>query len=76
MKKLIFGCTLMLCGILGGNAWLLAQAVRIEPGAWSSMTNMFPLIGFGRPDGYIVLFFYAIAIVGTVVAIQALKTKN
>lgn len=76
MKKLIFGCMLMLCGILGGNAWLLAQAVRIEPGAWSSMTNMFPLIGFGRVDGYIVLFFYAVAIVGAVIAARAARSKE
>lgn len=73
MKKLIFGCTLMLLGAICGTGWLIAQAVRIEPGAWSTMLNMFPGIGFGRPDGYVVLLFYAIAVVGTVIAIKALK---
>lgn len=76
MKKLIFGCTLMLLGAICGTGWLIAQAVRIEPGAWSTMLNMFPIIGFGRPDGYIVIFFYIIAIIGTVIAIKSLKDEE
>ncbi len=73
MKKLIFGCTLMLFGAICGTGWLIAQAVRIEPGAWSTMLNMFPIIGFGRIDGYIVILFYFIAVVGAVIAIKSLK---
>lgn len=73
MKKLIFGCTLMLLGAICGTGWLIAQAVRIESGAWSTMLNMFPIVGFGRLDGYIVILFYIIAVVGTVIAIKALN---
>lgn len=75
MKKLIFGCTLMLLGVICGTGWIIAEAVLVEPGAWSTILNMFPIIGFGRPDGYIVILFYVIAIVGTVIAIKALKEK-
>lgn len=76
MKKLIFGCFLMLTGAICGTGWLLAQAVRVEPGAWSSMLNMFPIVGFGRPDGYIVIAFYLIAVIGAVIAIRAFKDKQ
>lgn len=27
MKKFIFGCVLMLCGIIGGTGWLIASAI-------------------------------------------------
>ena len=52
MKKLILGCALMLLGAICGTGWVIAQAVRVEPGAWSTMLNMFPGVGLGRPDGY------------------------
>lgn len=70
---MIFGCTLMLLGAVCGTGWLLSTAVRIEPGAWSTMLNMFPGIGFGRIDGYIVIMFYAISVVGTIIAARSLK---
>ncbi|MCH5314703.1 MAG: hypothetical protein J1E81_02225 [Eubacterium sp.] len=73
MKKLIFGCALMISGIIGSSAWLIAQAVRVEPGAWSSMMNMFPIIGFGGPDGIIVILFFALAVLGAIIAIRSLK---
>ncbi len=76
MKKLIFGCTLVLLGAICGTGWLVAETILVEPGALSSALNMFPIVGFGSPDGYIVISFYIIAIVGTVVAIKALKEKN
>lgn len=75
MKKLIFGCFLMLSGAICGTGWLIAQAVRVEPGAWSTMLNMFPIVGFGRPDGYIVILFYLIAVIGAVIAAKALKEE-
>ncbi len=37
MKKLIFGCFLMLNCAICATGWLIAQAVRVEPGAWSTM---------------------------------------
>ena len=73
MKKLIFGCTLVLFGAICGTGWLIACSKLVQPGAWSSMLNIFPIVGFGGADGYIILIFYAIAIVGAVVAIKALK---
>ena len=73
MKKLIFGCVLMLCGAICGTGWLVAYSRLVQEGAWSSMLNMFPLIGFGSIDGYIVIFFYAVAVVGTIIAVKALK---
>lgn len=76
MKKLILGCTLMLCGVIGGTGWLIAAGSLVEKGAWSSILNLFPLIGFGRPEGYVVLLFYVVAVVGAVLAIQAWKSDK
>jgi hypothetical protein len=70
MKKLIFGCILMLCGINGGTGWLIAKASTVQGGAWSTVLNVFD---FGRPECYIIILFYALAIVGAVVSTKALK---
>lgn len=76
MKKLIFGCFLMLSGAICGTGWVIAQAVRVEPGAWSTMLNMFPFVGFGRPDGYIATAFYLIAVIGAVIAAKAIQEEK
>lgn len=68
MKKLIFGCTLIIGEIIGSSAWLIAHALLIEPGAWSSITNI-----FGSIDGIVVLLFLGIAVIGTIISIQALR---
>ena len=70
MKKLIFGCALMLCGIIGGTGWLIASASIIQEGAWSTVLNVFD---FGGIECYIILFFYVLAVIGIVVAAKALK---
>lgn len=70
MKRLIFGCALMLCGIIGGTGWLIASASIVQGGAWSTVLNVFD---FGDVEAFIILLFYALAVVGTVVAIKALK---
>ncbi len=75
MKKLIFGCTLMLLGAICGTGWLMAKASLVVPGAWSTILNVFPSGGSGCLDGYIIILFYIIAIVGTVIAIKAVKEK-
>ncbi len=73
MKKVIFGCFLMLSGIIGGSAWLLAESYLVEPGAWSTVFNVF---GFDREEGYIIILFYALAIVGAVIAIRELRKEE
>ncbi len=73
MKRLIFGCALMLCGAICGTGWIVAYTSLVQPGAWSSITNMFPIIGFGRIDGYIVISFYILAIAGAVIAVKAMR---
>ena len=76
MKKLIFGCTLMLVGAICGTGWLMAYSSLVQAGAWSTMTNVFPIMGFGRVDGYIIILFYMISMIGAVIAIKALKEGN
>ncbi len=73
MKKFIFGCFLMLCGALCGTGWLIAAAMLVQDGAWSTMLNVFPGIGFGRPEGYVIIAFYLLAIYGGVTAWLAVK---
>lgn len=70
MKKLIFGCVLMLCGIIGGTGWLIASVSIVQGGAWSTVLNVF---NFARTECYIIILFYALSVVGTVVATKALK---
>ncbi len=72
MKKFIFGCVLMLCGAICGTGWIMAYTSLVQPGAWTSVTNIFPIIGFGRFDGYIVMLFYILAAVGSIIAIKAM----
>ena len=73
MERFIFGCVLMLCGTIGDTGWLIAAASVFGPSSWTSLLNLFPIVGFGRLDGYIVLIFYAIALVGASIAVRELK---
>lgn len=70
MKKFIFGCVLMICGMIGSSAWLIAKVLLVEPGAWSTVLNIFD---FGRVDCYIILFFYLVTIFGALIAVKELK---
>ena len=76
MKRFIFGCALMLTGAICGTGWVIAASSLVQPGAWSTMLNMFPGIGFGRPDGYVVFLFYALAVYGAVIAIRELNKEK
>lgn len=71
MKKFIFGCVLMLCGIIGGTGWAIAAISLVEPGAWSSVFNL-----FYDKDIFIILFFYAIAVLGAVLSIKTMKEEK
>lgn len=71
MKKLIFGCALMISGTIGSVGWVIAQVSVVQRGAWSSATS-----ALFRPDGIISLFFFALAVIGTVIAISALKDNK
>lgn len=73
MKKLIFGCVLMLCGVIGGTGWLIAFASIVQESAWSTLMNIFD---FGRPECYIIMFFYVLAIIGTIIAFKCLKEEK
>ena len=76
MKKFIFGCMLMLCGSICGTGWLIAEASLIQRGAWSTMMNLLPGIGYGMPSGYLILLFYIIAIIGAAIAAIELLEKK
>lgn len=68
MKKLIFGCTLMISGIIGSSAWLITNALLHEPGgAWDNVTDI-----FGSTDGIVVMLFFGIAVLGMITATSAL----
>lgn len=71
MKKFVFGCVLMLSGIIGGTGWLIAHALIIvsEPSAF----YIFLGTGARRIDGYIVMIFYIIAIIGAVLSANNLN---
>ncbi len=71
MKKLILGCTLMLCGMIGMAAWMLSAAVLAEPGAWST-----PLRLFSGLEGLIALLFFAVAAAGFALSLRGLKGER
>jgi len=71
MKKLIFGVALMLCGVICGTGWLIAHCCAcVEAGAWSTVMNIF---GFGSRDGWIIILFYVISVVGMIISLKGLK---
>ena len=77
MKQVLFGCALMLTGIIGASAVLVAHAILIGPGAWKHIMTMIPGIGYrGDVDGFVVLVFGAISIVGCVIAIKGMRTDT
>ena len=73
MKRLIFGCVLMMTGVIGGTGWLIAYSNLVHPGDWVSFIDIFEGIGYGTVDKYIICLFYAIAIIGTVISIRSFK---
>ena len=68
MRKLLFGCALMISGMVGAAGFLISGAVLIEKGAWSTLFNV-----FSKPEGIAALLFLLTAVVGGVVAALYLK---
>lgn len=66
MKKLILGCTLMLCGVIGGTGWLMTAMTLISHN----------FLKLGRESLVILLPFYILAVAGAVIAIKAMKEEK
>lgn len=71
MKKLVFGCALMISGMIGSVGWLIAGASLVQNGAWSTLFNI-----FSKADGAVVIIFLLISIAGGIIAATSLKEKN
>lgn len=68
MKKMIFGCALMISGMIGAVGWLIASVSLVQDGAWSSLFNVFSDI-----EGWIVILFFMAAVIGGIMAARSLK---
>ena len=66
MKKLFLGCTMMLCGVIGGTGWLIASMALISHN----------FLKLGRESLIILLPFYILAVVGAVIAVKAMKEEK
>ena len=66
IKKLILGCTLMLCGVTGGTGWLMTAMTLISHN----------FLKLGRESLIILLPFYILAIAGAVIAVKAMKEEK
>ena len=76
MKKFIFGCVLVFSGVLGGTGWVLARAIMASAHGWESLSHLFSIgLGWGA-ERFFIAVFYALAIIGTVIAIKAIKEDN
>ena len=68
MKKLIFGCTLMLSGIMGFVGWVNACLTG------GVVISTFSTLGSNSfTDWIIIILFVAMAVFGAILAIQSLK---
>jgi len=62
----------MLVGIIGFAGCLIAQTSLVQPGAWSGFMNIF----FDDIESFIILAFFLISVLGTVIAAKALKDNK
>ena len=72
MKRLIFGCTLMLCGAICSVGIMIAKACLVEGGAWSTLMNIFY---FSSPECYGIILFGVVSIAGLIIAVKALREE-
>lgn len=78
MKKLVFGCALMLLGAICGTGWILAWCVIVGPNTpidWTFPVATILNVLWGRLDFFIALLFYAISVCGACIALNALKRE-
>ncbi len=73
MQKFIFGCVLMLCGMIGGTGWLIASASLNLNSQWISVVDLFWYSGI---DGFIALCFYVIAAAGLWIALTSMDQET
>lgn len=76
MKKLVFGCALMLFGAICGTGWIIAWCILVGPD--TQVTWTFPVATvlnaiWGKLDLYIALLFCIISGYGAFIAIKELK---
>ena len=78
MKKLIFGCALMLLGAICGTGWILAWCIIVGPDTpiiWTFPVATILNVLWGRFDSFIALLFYIISVYGACIAIKELKKE-
>ena len=79
MKKIILGCTLMLCGVIGGSGWIIAYVLRLglttATDPYGSVMKCFHEMGRSS-DIYIAIIFYIIAVIGLGIAVYSFKDSN
>lgn len=79
MKKIILGCTLMLCGVMGGTGWIIAYVLRLglttATDPYGSVMKCFHEMGRSS-DIYIAIIFYIVAVIGLVVAVNSIMGDN
>lgn len=73
MKKFIFGCILMVSGILGGTGWVLARASMAASLGWASLSHLFSFSSDWWAEQFFIIAFYSIAIIGAVIVLKTLK---
>ncbi len=76
MKRLVFGCALMLLGAICGTGWIVAWCILVGPDTqvvWTFPVATLLNVIWGRLDAYIALLFYIISAYGAYIAIRELR---
>ena len=71
MKKLVFGCALMISGMIGAFGWLIAKCSL----GWN-YTSPLSALFFDAQSIIVFLIFFAVAIYGSVIAVKSLKADK
>lgn len=71
MKKLIFGCALMISGMIGAFGWLIAKCAL----GWN-YTSPLSALTYDVQSIVVFVVFIAVAICGAVIAVKSLKADR